>query len=412
MTETLALTLAYLVDLIIGDPRWMPHPVSFIGGAIQKLENYLRKEAEDYDHAVKNSTKNNQGNGDENEDPEKGMNIFELVAPFHRKGKEPTLKILEQWAGVILPAVVVGATYLLFFILSNLLLNIPVQPVVSYVLFGIYVYLVSTTIATRDLLLSAHAVIDALKQGDIQQSRQSLSMIVGRDTDSLKEEGVLRAAIETVAENASDGIIAPLFYFVIGGLPLAMAYKAINTLDSMVGYKNEKYGSLGWASAKLDDIANYIPARITGVLIATAVYVITIVMQIVAKGSLRFKDKEGRLARFLMKILAPCDRKLQALQLENGSSAFTIMTRDGKRHASPNSGFPEAAMAGALGVRLGGPSVYEGTVINKPYIGDDTIQNSDKTRSRHETYVEAARSALTVTKVTSFLGFIAAVLIV
>jgi len=161
---------------------------------------------------------------------------------------------------------------------------------------------------------------------------------VGRDTENLNEKGVLKATMETLAENLSDGIIAPLFFLALGGLPLAMAYKAINTLDSMVGYRNERYLEFGRASARCDDLANFIPARITGLLMVAA---------------------------------AP----LFALSAKN---AWRIMGRDGRNHSSPNSGMPEAAVAGALGVRLGGTNLYGGKPVEKPTIGDAVKQISQE----------------------------------
>jgi adenosylcobinamide-phosphate synthase len=146
--------------------------------------------------------------------------------------------------------------------------------------------------------------------------------------------------IETVSENLSDGVIAPLFYLAIGGLPLAIAYKAINTLDSMVGYKNEKYLSFGWAAARLDDVANFIPARLTGILIVLASFCYFLV-----------RSPGGAFS--------------------TARDSFRVMRRDGRNHTSPNSGIPEAAMAGCLGVRLGGPSTYGGVLVQKPFIGDD-----------------------------------------
>ncbi len=157
-------------------------------------------------------------------------------------------------------------------------------------------------------------------------------MIVGRDTAELDEQGITRAVVETVAENTSDGVIAPLFYLALGGPALALAYKAVNTLDSMVGYKNTAYKNFGWAAAKLDDLANFIPARISAVLLSLAAW---------------------------------------CLPGASGMNAFRISLRDGRKHASPNSGYPEAAVAGALGLRLGGPSVYGGVVLDKPFIGDE-----------------------------------------
>ncbi|GAX59547.1 cobalamin biosynthesis protein cobD [Candidatus Scalindua japonica] len=170
----------------------------------------------------------------------------------------------------------------------------------------------------------------ALKAGKLENARKKLSRIVGRDTHNLNEQQVAAGCIETSAENSVDGIIAPLFYAFIGGPALAMAYKSINTLDSMVGYKNEKYLNFGWASAKLDDIANFIPARIAAIILPIASFI--------------------------------CGADY--------SNSVKIVKRDGQKHPSPNSGIPEAAIAGALGIRLGGPYKYNETLSNKPFIGD------------------------------------------
>jgi adenosylcobinamide-phosphate synthase len=179
---------------------------------------------------------------------------------------------------------------------------------------------------------------------------------------------VLRAAIETVSENLSDGVIAPVFYLVIGGLPLAIAYKAINTLDSMVGYRNEKYLSFGWAAAKLDDAANFIPARLTGIFIV--------------------------LASFCYYLLRKPGNALSAAR-----ASFRVMKRDGRNHTSPNSGIPEAAMAGCLGVRLGGPSTYGGILVQKPFIGDD----------RTGDYGSASEQAIGIVLLASCIAALAAV---
>lgn len=173
-------------------------------------------------------------------------------------------------------------------------------------------------------------VYEHLEKGDLPKARYAVSMIVGRDTQNLDETGVTKAAVETVAENTSDGIIAPMFYLAIGGTPLAMCYKAINTLDSMVGYKNEKYIDFGRASAKLDDAANFIPARIAGVLMVISAY----------------------------------------LTGMDGKNAWKIFRRDGRNHASPNSAQTEAACAGALQVQLAGNAYYFGKLYEKPTIGD------------------------------------------
>jgi adenosylcobinamide-phosphate synthase len=201
------------------------------------------------------------------------------------------------------------------------------------------VYLVATTIAMRGLVDSARLVIRSVKEGNLVDARFHLSMIVGRDTGDLSEEKVLAAVMETLAENLSDGVVAPVFYFVLGGLPLAMTYKAINTLDSMVGYKNDSYINFGWAAARLDDIANYVPARLTGLLIVISAFLASLVSG--GKGPMSVVCR-----------------------------SYRIMNRDGRNHTSPNSGIPEAAMAGAAGVRMGGVASYGGMVVEKPFIGD------------------------------------------
>jgi adenosylcobinamide-phosphate synthase len=249
MTETLALTLAYVLDLIIGDPRWIPHPVGGIGRLIEKVEGALRKVA-----GLQQESEANVEEA-EREHNEAGkvkyrINLNDLVPSFLRKGKELSRGMQEKVAGVILVVLVVGASFGSFYLLSHVLFSIHFAPVAEYIAFAVYVYFVSTTLATRGLTSAAKSVIKELRKGDMGNSRHKLSMIVGRDTQALKEAGLLKATIESLSENTSDGIIAPLFYFVLGGLPLAMAYKAVNTLDSMVGYKNEKYKNSGSGSAQ------------------------------------------------------------------------------------------------------------------------------------------------------------------
>ena len=224
MISPIELIAAFFLDLAIGDPRWLPHPVRIIGRGISIMENFLRR------HFSENA---------------------------------------EKTAGILLVISIVVPVGIIAFLLqkallwSSLNLSLPVSMLVL-------VYLVSSTLALRGLRDSAELVIESVKDDAFEAARKKLSMIVGRDTDKLPPEGILRATIETLAENLSDGIVAPMFYLVIGGLPLAMAYKAVNTLDSMVGYKNKRYIRFGWASAKLDDIANYVPARITGIFIVMA----------------------------------------------------------------------------------------------------------------------------------------------
>lgn len=185
-------------------------------------------------------------------------------------------------------------------------------------------------LAARSLHSESGLVARALDAGDLPLSRKQLSFIVGRDTEGLEEAEIWRGAVETVAENTSDGVIAPLLFLMLGGPVLGLAYKAVNTLDSMVGYRNEKYLLFGRASARSDDLLNFIPARLTGILMV--------------------------LVSTFMKL--------------NMRASWRIMRRDGRNHSSPNSGFPEAAAAGALGVQLGGTNFYFGTPVEKPTIGD------------------------------------------
>ena len=194
------------------------------------------------------------------------------------------------------------------------------------------VYLLYTTFSLRSLEEHILAIELPLKKGDLPRARRALSLIVGRDTEHLTEAEISRAALESLAENAGDGVIAPLFYAFLGGPPLAMAYKAINTLDSMLGYRNERYFYFGWAAAKLDDLANLIPARLTAIF-------------------------------FLAAALA--GGKLSPLQIRE---YCTTLLREGKKHLSPNSGYPEAAAALLLDVQLGGRSVYSGVPSDRPVI--------------------------------------------
>jgi adenosylcobinamide-phosphate synthase len=196
----------------------------------------------------------------------------------------------------------------------------------------------STCLATRSLHTESARVARDLSSGDLPQARHHLSWIVGRDTEQLEEPEIWRALVETVAENTSDGIIAPLFWLTIGGPVAAMAYKAVSTLDSMVGYKNERYLQLGWASARMDDLLNFIPARLTAMLIIVAA----------------------------------------SLTEHSASGAIQITMRDRFNHPSPNSGHPEAAAAGALGVRLGGMASYNGISSWKEYIGNSRLPLDEK----------------------------------
>lgn len=272
--------IAVIMDLILGDPNWLPHPVIFIGKLIKKIEKRVRSRAE-----------NNK-----------------------------QLKLLGG-AMVIIVA-------LTCFFLPAILLYITwsIKPLFHIV----NVIILWTTIAAKCLRNESMKVYSALEREDIALARKFTSYIVGRDTSALDEKQLIRAAVETVAENASDGVIAPLFYSLIGGAPLAMMYKGINTMDSMVGYINEPYTYIGFYPAKTDDVFNYLPARITGIIMC--------ISSIFMKASI-FRS-------------------------------FRIMIRDRKNHKSPNCAYPEAATSGILGVQLGGSNVYFGEVMEKPIIGD------------------------------------------
>lgn len=237
----------------------------------------------------------------------------------------------ERVGGIILLVLTVSITVGFAFALLK-----GAYAVSPYLGFAVAVILCWSCIAARSLHLESRLVAYALGMGDLAAARRYLSNIVGRDTAELDEPEIWRATVETVAENTSDGVIAPLFYLCLGGPVLAIAYKAINTLDSMVGYRNERYLELGWASARFDDLANFIPARITGLLMVAS---------------------------------APL------FGLSAGNS-WRIMRRDGRNHSSPNSGIPEAAVAGALGIRLGGTNLYAGKPVAKPTIGDAIEQIS------------------------------------
>lgn len=305
----LSIYTGYALDLIIGDPYSFPHPVRYIGKLISIVEKQIRK--------ITSS--------------DKGLKI----------------------AGFFLWFIVVGAT----FGITTLVLQLFKFNKLAY--FIVNTILIYTTLATKCLKDESVKIYKVLKTGDLEKSRIQLSYIVGRDTTNLNEKEIVRATVETVAENTVDGIIAPLFYGFIGGAPLAMAYKAVNTLDSTVGYKNDKYYYLGFASAKIDDIANYIPARLGVVLLSL--------------GSLfagfNFKD------------------------------ALKIGIRDRKNHKSPNCAFSEGAVAGALGIQLGGTNVYFGKEVYKPTIGDKTreIEFEDIVRTNKIMYSSSIISIIIFT---------------
>lgn len=278
----LSLAIGFIVDLIIGDPYRLPHPICLIGNTIKRLEKLAR-------------------------------NVF----PKTQRG--------ELIGGAVLTVLVVllafAIPFLIILLLSkiNFWLGFTAETIMCYQI-----------LATKSLKVESMKVYKALHSRDVEGSRRAVSMIVGRDTDELNAEGVVKATVETVAENTSDGVVAPLLFFALGGAPLGFMYKAINTLDSMIGYKSEKYLYFGKVAAKLDDIANFIPARITAIL---------------------------------MIVVTP----LAGLNLRN---AIKIFKRDRFNHGSPNSGQTESVCAGALEIQLGGDAHYFGKLYEKKTIGD------------------------------------------
>ncbi len=272
----------FVLDALFGDPAWLPHPVVYMGKAISKLEKFLRP----------------------------------------RLPKTPQGELL---GGAIVAFCLPVGTFLLTGLVCwgaarlHPLLGLAVQ-----------MFWCGQALAARGLVQESTNVYKELKKPDLPGARKAVSRIVGRDTAELTAEGVTKAAVETVAENASDGVIAPLLYMLIGGAPLALTYKAVNTMDSMLGYKNERYLYFGRVPAKLDDVANYIPSRLAGLLW-------------VAAAAFTHNDAKG---------------------------AWKIWRRDRRRHASPNSAQTESACAGALGVQLAGPAYYFGQYYPKLTIGD------------------------------------------
>ncbi len=297
---------AYALDWLVGDPAWLPHPVRWMGRMIRGGEKLLRRLA----HTPRD----------------------------------------EFVCGLLLTVITVGAfgvgSWWLLLLLESR------NPALE---FAVSVYFAMTTLATRSLLDEARAVRHFLVGNDLLSARRQVARIVGRDTQDLDESEVARAAIETLAESASDGIIAPMLYLAIGGVPAALAYKAINTLDSMIGHHGERYEFFGKCAARLDDAVNFVPARLTGLLLIVSAWMLRL-------------DWNG---------------------------AWRVMRRDGAKHISPNAGRPEAAMAGALDVRLGGTNYYNGESHAGQYLGD-ALSPLD---------VRALRNALRLTACVSLLMF-------
>lgn len=287
----LACVTGFLLDCIFGDPAWMYHPIRVIGNLISVLEKGLRKLLCSRIHASEQEKKNRR----------------EVLAGG-------ILWILTVSLSFLVPAVLLFAAG-------------KVHPAVRFLLETFWCYQI---FAARCLVGESRKVYQKLKEDDLPGARRAVSMIVGRDTENLTAEGVTKAAVETVAENTSDGVTAPLLFLLIGGAPLGFLYKAVNTMDSMLGYKNEKYLYFGRIPAKMDDVFNYIPARLTAWFMIVAAF----------------------------------------LTGMDGKNAWKIYLRDKRKHASPNSAQSEAVCAGALDVQLAGDAVYFGKVYKKDYIGD------------------------------------------
>lgn len=292
----LPLIIGFVLDTLIGDPYNMPHPIRAVGKLIVAMERYVRTRFSDL-----------------------------------RKGGT-FLVIAVILISVLAPAAVLFICYHI-----SRILGIAVESILCFYM-----------LAARCLCSESMKVCHAAESGNTEEARRAVSMIVGRDTAVLDEAGIIRAAVETVAENTSDGVTAPMFYMALGGGVLGMVYKAVNTMDSMIGYKNEKYADIGRTAARLDDVLNYIPSRLTAFLI------------MLAAGS------------------CGCD----------GKNALRIWRRDRRNHASPNSAQTESACAGALHLRLAGDAWYFGELHKKPYIGDDEkkIETEDIRRANRLMY--------------------------
>ncbi len=282
------LLLACLCDAVLGDPRWFPHPVRLMGWVVGWIDGHVRRAT---------------------------------ASPVVRRVAGCCLAIglpLGVWELAATAIDLAGRVHATVGTAAGILLA-------------------WTTLAARDLIDHALAVRRALDAGSLADARAAVSQIVGRDTAQLDEPEIVRATVETIAESTCDGVVAPLVCLAIGGAPLALAYKAVSTLDSMIGHKDERHRDVGWASARLDDVVNWLPARLTGLLLVTSACVIGL----------------GR-----------------GQGIGTARAAWKIFLRDGAKHPSPNSGRPEAAMAGALGVRLGGVNWYGGMPDARPTLGD------------------------------------------
>ena len=308
----------FVLDMLFGDPYWLPHPIRLIGSWIAALERWLLG-------ATFGSS---------------GQRQKEKITRRDERSERKRGRLLVL--GVLAATVAVTAVILLAAYQLHPYIGIMVEMVMTYQI-----------LAAKSLKVESMKVYERLRERDLTAARMAVSMIVGRDTACLDEIGVAKAAIETVAENTSDGVIAPMLYTALGGPILGFFYKAVNTMDSMVGYKNERYLHFGRAAARLDDVVNYIPARISAYLMILAAFI----------GGRMFDGKE----------------------------AYRIYQRDNCKHASPNSAQTESVCAGALRIQLAGDASYFGKVVNKPYIGDSirAVEAEDIKRANRLMYLTA-----------------------
>ena len=307
----IAFIAGFVLDLLIGDPHFIPHPVRLIGSLISFLDKRLNSDA--------------------------GYNSSENEANLSKYKKGMLLAFTVIFATFAMSVIIIVAAYSI-----NLYAGVIAEAVMTWQI-----------LATKCLRVEGMRVYDALRTDGIDAGRRAVSMIVGRDTSVLDEAGVTMAAVETIAENTSDGVIAPMLYTAIGGPVLGFVYKAVNTMDSMLGYKNDKYMYFGRFAAKLDDVVNFIPARISAYLMIAAAFI----------GGRHF----------------------------DGKNAYRIFKRDRFNHASPNSAQTESVCAGALRVQLAGDAVYFGKLVKKKYIGDGLreIEYEDIKRANRLMYITA-----------------------
>ncbi len=281
LTLLSALLLAFGLDYVVGDPRWFPHPVRVIGKSVSYLERLF---------------------------------LHISRSPWTQRTAGVAMVIFLGGGAFVLTTLAVNYAYRFHFLLG----------------FVLTVYLLYSMLSMKDMAGHVMDVYKALENGNLVEARGRVGFLVSRDTANLSEEGVVKAALESLFENTADGVVAPLFYGALGGAPLAVLYKAVNTLDSMIGYKNTRYYYLGWAAARLDDLLSYLPARLTAVAFILSGYIY------------RYNWRKG----------------------------WVVLLSDRKKHESPNSAWPEAAAAGVMDLRLGGADYYKGVELNRPFLNE------------------------------------------